>query len=435
MAANFNQTNKNQGRYFFATTEEGEQDLFINTVPAGQLTDFYVGISGSGGNQVQINQMPDIIGTATCGGEEMLYAGTASTYKTLSTINANAVGTSISVDRVPGSGLTTIEAYSGNGSFKGFEFLSRGVNSELVSTVYTGINVALSTVGSVGATAKLAGNGSFITGDTTCGAFSATEYPSGSPAFISGRPCYGIRDISGADNATSQARWAIGTTQLPTGNNQGSDFTIFSYTDAGAFSDAPLKIKRSEGEFAITNLSSIQTYISTSSYPASIYPTQKTNAEFGAEGQVEVIAGASSNQSLYGSTWAPLFSTFITGANPNGQTFLSINFANALSTGSNHVNYKIGFSTATAYTNVVTTAYVPGSGGTWTPSDLPGANSPIGHTLATCCLDPDGVSQTGGAFLYVAGQLSDPAAPADQLFIAKGETSEATRNALVWHPM
>jgi hypothetical protein len=37
--------------------------------------------------------------------------------------------------------------------------------------------------------------------------------------------------------------------------------------------------------------------------------------------------------------------------------------------------------------------------------------------------------------LYVQGQFSDPAAPADQIFIAKGLVTEATRNALVWRPI
>ena len=429
MASLFNQTNKNQNRYFFATTEAGEQDLYLSNVPSGPVTDTFVGISGPAGNMVQINQMPDIIGTTSAGGEEMLYAGTASVYKTLSSLSQTASGISLGTDRLSGSGVATIESYGTNGSLKGFEFLSRGTTSELLSTNSVGINNYMSSIGRPGASAVLGATGTFLTSGIQASQIQSLDVATGG----GGRTCFNINDLSGAGGLQSEQRWSIGTSTIPTGNNQGSDFTIFSYTDAGAFSDSPLKIKRSQGEFAITNLSSIQTYISTSAYPAQIYPTQQTNVEFGAEGQNEVIAGSASNQSLYGQTWAPLFSTFLTGCNPNGKTFLSINWENALSTGSNHVNYKVGFSTATAYTNVIQTSYVPG--GQFTPSDLPSANTPIGHTNITCCLDPDGVSQTGGAFLYVQGQLSDPNAPADQIYIAKGASSEPTRYALTWHPM
>jgi hypothetical protein len=116
--------------------------------------------------------------------------------------------------------------------------------------------------------------------------------------------------------------------------------------------------------------------------------------------------------------------------NPNLQSLVNINFANALSSGSNHVNYKLGFSTATAYTNIIQTSYVPG--GQFSPSDLPSATTPIGHTNICAVLDPDGLSASGDGFLYVMGQLSDPGASADQLFIAKGTSSEPTRNALTY---
>lgn len=429
MASLQNQTSVNQNRYFFATRDDGEQELYTTTQAVGPITDFYVGINGTSGNQVQINQMPDIIGTNSVGGEGMVYWGTNSSYETLSTLNVNAVGGSLGFDRIPGSGITSIEAYAGNGSFRGFEFLSHGVASELVSTVNVATNVYISTIGRPGATAVMGASGTFVTASLQGSQLTSLDYQTGG----AGRQCFNINDLSGANGTTSQGRWSLGTTTIPSGNDTGSDLAVFSYTDTGAFLDAPLKIKRSGGEFAITNLSSIGTYISTSAYPASIYPTQQTNVEFGAEGQNEIIAGSASNQALYGQTWAPLFSTFLTGCNPNGKTFLSINWENALSTGSNHVNYKIGFSTATAYTNVIQTSYVPG--GQFSPSDLPSANTPIGHTNITCCLDPDGVSQTGGAFLYVQGQLSDPNAPADQIFIAKGSSSEPTRYALTWHPM
>lgn len=432
MSALNNQTNVNVSRYFFATQEAGEQTLTTTTQTAGNFTDFYVGISGPQGNQVQINQMPDVIGTVTTGGEEMLYAGTASTYKTLSSLSQTATGISLSTDRFPGTGLATIESYASNGPLKGFEFLSRGANSELVSTIYEGINVSISTVGSVGATAKLGGNGSFITGDVTAGAFSATEYPSGSPAFTGGKPCYGIRDISGADNATSQARWAIGTTGLPTGGNQGSDYTLFRYSDAGNFIDVPYAVRRSDGGTQISNISSIFSELGGTAH-GQVYPVLKDNTEFGApSNDVAIVAGATSNQALYGSTWAMLFSTPVANLNPNNQTLLNINWLHSLSTASNTVLYKVGFSTATAYTNCLQSAVVPGIGGTWTPSDLPGTGTPVGALNLCTILDPDGLNPPGDGFLYVQAQLIPESEPADQLYIAKGQTSEATRNALTY---
>jgi hypothetical protein len=122
--------------------------------------------------------------------------------------------------------------------------------------------------------------------------------------------------------------------------------------------------------------------------------------------------------------------TPVANLNPNNQTLLNINWANSLSTGSNHVNYKIGFSTATAYTNIVQTSYVPG--GSWTPSGIPGATTPIAFTNICAVLDPDGLDATGAGFLYVAGGFADPSAAPNQLFITKGAITEATRNALCY---
>ena len=127
-----------------------------------------------------------------------------------------------------------------------------------------------------------------------------------------------------------------------------------------------------------------------------------------------------------------MFSTPLTGLNPNTQTFININWVNSLSTGSNHINYKIGFSTATAYTNIIQTAYVPG--GNWSPGGTVQAATPLGHTNVACVVDPDGINPDGTATLFIAGQLSDPNAAADTLYIAKNTVSEATRNALVWRP-
>lgn len=435
MSALNNQTNINRSRFFFATTENGEQQLaldFGTTGGAVNLSTMSVAITGDQGNSVIVNTAPQYLATEFMVAEDALITGTNSTYFTMSTLNATLVGTNISVDRFPGTGTTCIEAYSGNGGNRGFEFLSRGVNSQLVSTIYNGINTTLSTVGAVGATARLGGNGSFITGDATCGAFSATEYPSGTGGFGQGRPCYGIRDISGADNATSYARWTIGTSGLPTGGDVGSDFTIFAYTDAGNYNNTPMKIQRSDGSMQINNISSISASAGGTA-KGQVFPILTDNTEFGAPtNDVFVIAGATSNQSLYGTTFPVIFSTPVSTLNPNYETLLNINWANSLSTGSNHVNFKIGFSTATAYTNIVQTSYVPGLAGSWTPSDLPSANTPVGHTNICAVLDPDGLNAQGDGFLYVMGQLSDPNAPADQLYIAKGATSEPTRNALTY---
>lgn len=417
-----NQTSKNQNEFFFATKSAGEQDLFTSTITAGVFSDFVVGIES--GNAVQINQMPDVIGTVTTGGEQMLYAGTASTYKTLSSLSVTATGLSMSIDRSPASGIACIESYGTNGSFKGFEFLSRGVNSELVSTTSVGINNFMSSINRPGATAVIGATGQILTGNTLASFHTSLDVPSGG----GGRGAFLINDLSGVQNLN---RWALGTIGVPAGGNTGSDFIVFAYGDNGNFITSPMTIKRSDGAVAIQNISSIQ--VATSSNYGSFFPANFTNEEFGAEGKNEVIAGSVSNVALYGQSFAPLFSTSLTGLNPNGKTFVSINWENSLSSGSNHVNYKIGFSTSTAFTNTLTTSYVPG--GLFTGSDLPSANTPRGYTLVTGCLDPDGVEADGTGVLFVQGQLSDPNAPADQLFIAKGEVTEATRNALTWHIM
>lgn len=430
------QTNVNQNRYFFATQEAGEQELFLSTLsgggPNGNISSLAVGITGPAGNAVVISEGPNYIASEFVSSDEGAIFGAGSTYWTGSTITSTITGINLSTDRVSGSGTACIEAYSGNGAFRGFEFMTRGVDSQVVSTIYNGINVVMSTVGSVGATAKLGGNGSFITGDTTCGAFSATEYPSGQGGFGAGKPCYGIRDISGADNATSYARWTIGTTGLPTGGNTGSDFTLFAYNDAGNFTMAPLKVKRSDGSVEISNISSMYSELGGTA-KGQVYPILTDNVEFGAPtNDVIAIAGATANQSLYGTTFPVLFSTPVANLNPNNETLVNINWANSLSTASDFVNFKIGFSTATAYTNIIQTAYVPGRGGSWTPSDLPGLSTPLGHTNICAVLDPDGLTPQGDGFLYVMGQLAAADAPADQLYIAKGPTSEPTRNALTY---
>ena len=351
MSANFLNTNRNADRYFFATTENGEQDLglaFGTTGGVVNLSTMSVTLSGGGGSVI-VNEAPQFIASEFVVGEDALITGTNSQYFTMSTLTSSIVGVNISYDREGGTGMACIETYAGNGSLKGFEFLTRGLNAELLSTTSVAHNSWVSSIGRPGATAVIGGNGTAAFADLYTQSIVTST------------------DISG------------GVVTIP------------------------------------------------------VFPMSATNQEFGAEGKTEIIAGGTSNQVLYGQTWAPLFSTNLTGLNPNGQTFLSINWANALSTSTDHVNFKVGFSTATAYTNIITTSYLPSGG--WTPSGLPGANSPIGHTLVTCCIDPDGVNPDGTGTLYVQGQLANPASAADQIFIAKGEVTEASRNALVWRPM
>lgn len=423
MASLFNATNINSSRYFFARQVDGEQQLTIDYPVISGISTTQVGITGAQGNEVQINQMPVVIGTEFVSGEQAVAFGGASTYFTPSTINSNYVGGSLSMDRVSGSGQICMEAYSGNGSLKGFEFLSRGLNSELISTIYTGVNQYISTIGRPGATAVMGGNGTFVTGALQGSVLTSLDFPTGG----GGRQCFNIVDISGA-NPTANLRWSIGTGGIWTDlSNNGSDFNIFSYGDAGQFLNAPLKIRRADAAMAITNISSVANFNGVNS--GQVFPCSKTNVEFGAEpSNLVTIAGASNQATPY----MMLFSTPLTGLNPNTQTFININWVNALSTGSNHINYKIGFSTATAYTNIVQTAYVPG--GNFSPSGTVQAATPLGHTNVACVVDPDGIAADGTATLFIAGQFSDPAAAADTLYIAKNTVSEATRNALVWRP-
>ena len=425
MSANFLNTNRNSSRYFFATSENGEQTLglqFGTTGGSPNLSTMAVTISGTGGNGVIVNQAPSYQATEYIFAEEAIGAY-GSTYFTPSTLSGTITGVNISSDRSPGSGIACIESYAGNGSFGGYEFLSRGVNSALVSTTGVGINGYISSIGRVGATAVLGASGTWVTNNMIGSAFNSTDLATGP----GGRGCFAINDLSGAGGVTPQPRWAIGTSGIPTGANAGSDFTLFSYGDAGNFLDSPIAIQRATSAMRINNISSITAEQGGTS-KGQVFPMLADNVEFGAPNDVAVIAGGSNQATPY----VVLFSTPVGSLNANYQTLLNINFANSLSSGSNHVNYKIGFSTGTAYTNIIQTSFVPGLGGSWTPSDLPSATTPIGHTNICCTLDSDGITPQGDGFLYVMGQLSDPNAPADQLYIAKGAFSEPTRNALTY---
>jgi len=423
MASLFNATNINSSRYFFARQVDGEQQLTIDYPVISGISTTQVGITGAQGNEVQINQMPVVIGTEFVSGEGAVAFGGASTYFTPSTINSNYVGGSMSIDRASGSGIACIESYGGNGPFKGFEFLTRGVASELISTQSVGINQYMSSIGRPGATAVLGTSGNFVAGGLQASLIGSVDLPTGG----GGRQCFNIIDVSGT-TPVANLRWSIGTSSPWTDlSNNGSDFTIYSYGDVGQFLNASLKIRRADSAMAITNISSVANFNGVNS--GQVFPCSKTNVEFGAEpSNLVTIAGASNQATPY----MMLFSTPLTGLNPNTQTFININWVNALSTGSNHINYKIGFSTATAYTNIVQTAYVPG--GNFSPSGTVQAATPLGHTNVACVVDPDGIAADGTATLFIAGQFSDPNAAADTLYIAKNTFSEATRNALVWRP-
>ena len=202
----------------------------------------------------------------------------------------------------------------------------------------------------------------------------------------------------------------------PTGGNSGSDFTLYSYADSGAFITSPLAIKRSDGSMGIGNLSTINATSGTAA-PGRVFPIIKDNTEFGIP--------AAGNTAVITSNLTVLFSTPVANLNPNYQTLLNINWANAVSTSAKAINFKVGFSTATAYTNVLQTSYVPGGG--WTPGGAPGD---IGNTNICCVLDPDGLSASGTGFLYVAAQTTDGSS--DQLYLDKGPVTEPTRNALTY---
>ena len=292
MASLQNQTSINSNRFFFATTEAGEQVLNTSTQASGNFTDFFVGISGPQGNSVQINQMPDIIGTVTTGGEEMLYAGTASTYKTLSSLSVTAVGTSISVDRIPGSGLTTIESYAANGPYKGFEFLARGVNSALQSTP---MDSYLSTIGAPGACAKLGGNGQFVAGQGVVAPVAVSLSP---PDVAGGIGCFSIDDLSGGN---PYGRWSFFKFNPTSGSNAGSDLALGAYNDNGNFLGTALTASRAKAQIATINgyaypqplLSTIctgsQTITMTSNTPTILFSTTSASTSNLVPGQNYLI--------------------------------------------------------------------------------------------------------------------------------------------------
>lgn len=245
------QTNVNGSRYFFATQEAGEQELYLSTVMTGSISTQVLGISGPAGNEVPYTVAPNFIASEFLASDQGLAVGGASTYWTASSITSSITGISMSTDRFPGTGVATIESYGANGSLGGYEFLSRGLNSALISTTSAGINNYMSSIGRPGASAVLGSSGTLLTGSVQTSGVNSIDVPTGG----GGRVCYNISDLSGTQ---SLSRWGIGTATIPTGSgNTGSDFTLFSYGDSGAFLAAPFAIQRSSGAATFTNMSSI----------------------------------------------------------------------------------------------------------------------------------------------------------------------------------
>ena len=161
MSANNLQTNRNANRYFFATSENGEQTLglqFGTTGGSPNLSTMAVTISGAGGNGVVVNAAPSFVATEYVFAEEGMGVY-GSTYFTPSTLATSITGINLSTDRIPASGVACLESYGGNGATRGFEFLNRGVDSALLST---SMDSYVSSIGYPGATAVLTPSGTFV---------------------------------------------------------------------------------------------------------------------------------------------------------------------------------------------------------------------------------------------------------------------------------
>jgi hypothetical protein len=247
------QTNVNGSRYFFATQEAGEQELYLSTVMTGAISTQVLGISGPAGNEVPYTIAPNFIATEFLASDQGLAVGGASTYWTASSITSSITGISMSTDRLGGTGIACIESYRGNGNTGGFEFLSRGLDSGLLSTTNAGINNYMSSLGRPGATAVFGATGTILTAGVQASQVNSIDVPAGP----GGRACFNINDLSGAGGLTVESRWSMGTSGIPTGSNAGSDLTFYTYADGGAFLGSPFSIKRSDGAATFQNLSSV----------------------------------------------------------------------------------------------------------------------------------------------------------------------------------
>lgn len=178
MSANNLQTNRNANRFFFATAENGEQVLglqFGTTGGSPNLSTMSVTISGAGGNGVVVNTAPSFQATEYVFAEQGMGVY-GSTYFTPSTLTTAITGVNLSSDRVPATGVACIESYAGNGALGGFEFLSRGVDSALISTPQEAF---LSTIGAPGATAVLTKDGNFVVNTTLTSAILTNQVSTG----------------------------------------------------------------------------------------------------------------------------------------------------------------------------------------------------------------------------------------------------------------
>lgn len=247
MSANFLNTNRNANRFFFATSENGEQQLglqFGTTGGTPNLSTMAVTITGDQGNGVIVNQAPSFQATDYIFAEQGLGVY-GSTYFTPSTLTTTINGINLTSDRFPGTGLACIESYSGNGAYKGFEFLTRGVNSALQSTV---IDSYLSTIGSPGAVAKLGGDGQFVAGQGVVAPVAVSLSVPDSGA--GGVGCLSIYDLSGGN---PYGRWSFYKYNPVGPGNTGSDLALGAYDNNGTFLNSCLTATRSTGQIATIN--------------------------------------------------------------------------------------------------------------------------------------------------------------------------------------
>jgi len=296
------QTNVNAKRYFFATQEAGEQELYLSTLsgggPNGNISSLAVGISGPAGNAVVVSEAPSYIASEFVSADQGMATGLAN-YWTLSTLSTSFTGLSLSADRLGGTGTACIEAYGGNGSLGGYEFLSRGNDGVVVSSINTQFNQWVSTLGRPGATMVIGASGTVLAGNEFEAPYFTSLGPGPGPG---GRPAFGIQDLSGVGGLTPQARWAIGTSGIASAGNVGSDYTLFSYDNSGNFLRSDMIVRRSDGATTIGNLSSVNSV----AYPQNLLSTVMS----GTQG---VVANSNTVTLLYSHNSANT-SNMITGA-------------------------------------------------------------------------------------------------------------------------
>ena len=247
MSANNLQTNRNATRYFFATSENGEQTLGLQYGTTGgtpNLSTMAVTISGGGGNGVIVNTAPSYQATDYIFAEQGMGVY-GSTYFTPSTLTASVTGINLTSDRTGGTGIACIESYAGNGSVGGFEFLSRGVDSALVSTP---IDAYFSALGSPGAVAKVGQTGQLVAGQ---GVVAPVEVALSKPdTGVSGVGAFTISDLSGG---SALSRWSFYKYGVTSGANVGSDLALGAYSDNGTFIASCLTARRATGQIATIN--------------------------------------------------------------------------------------------------------------------------------------------------------------------------------------